>query len=119
MIQALHAQYPNITQLIPATFKTNGYRRNAMASMGCTVPTSGGNTRPSGHAGRVACRLRDAGHLHGHHGAERRGRPEHVEVRRGHQRPDTERQPGDDAVRQPGCAELAALGERQRPRRSR
>ena len=37
MIQALHAQYPNITQLIPATYKTNGYRRNAMASMGCTV----------------------------------------------------------------------------------
>ena len=42
MIQALHAQYPDITQLIPATYKTNGYRRNAMASMGCTPPTSGG-----------------------------------------------------------------------------
>ena len=37
--------------------------------------------RPSGHARRVAGRLRDAGHLHGHHGAERRGRPEHLEVR--------------------------------------
>ena len=81
MIQALHAQYPDITQLIPATFKTNGYRRNAMASMGCTVPTSGGNSGLPGDAGRVAGRLRDAGHLHGHHGAERRGRPEHVEVR--------------------------------------
>ena len=116
MIQALHAQYPNITQLIPATFKTNGYRRNAMASMGCTVSDERRQQRPSGHAGRVAGRLRDAGHLHGRHGAERRGRPEHVEVRRGHERPDPERQPGDDAVRQPGCAEPAALGERQRPR---
>ena len=37
--------------------------------------------RPAGHARRVAGRLRDAGHLHGHHGAERRGRPEHLEVR--------------------------------------
>ena len=51
MIQALHAQYPNITQLIPATFKTNGYRRNAMASMGCTAPTSGGNTGLPGTPG--------------------------------------------------------------------
>src|SRR4029078_9887443 len=31
-IQALHAEYPDITQLIPAPFKTNGYRRNAMAA---------------------------------------------------------------------------------------
>ena len=51
MIQALHAQYPDITQLIPATFKTNGYRRNAMASMGCTAPTSGGNTGLPGTPG--------------------------------------------------------------------
>ena len=51
MIQALHAQYPNITQLIPATYKTNGYRRNAMASMGCTAPTSGGNTGLPGTPG--------------------------------------------------------------------
>src|SRR4029077_16892953 len=40
-----------ITQLIPATFKTNGYRRNAMASMGCSVPTSGGNTGLPGAPG--------------------------------------------------------------------
>ena len=51
MIQALHAQYPSITQLIPATFKTNGYRRNAMASMGCTPPASGGNTGLPGAPG--------------------------------------------------------------------
>jgi hypothetical protein len=51
MIQALHAQYPDITQLIPATFKTNGYRRNAMASMGCTVSTNGGNTGLPGTPG--------------------------------------------------------------------
>ena len=81
MIQALHAQYPDITQLIPATFKTNGYRRNAMASMGCTASDERRQHRPAGHARRVAGGLRDAGHLHGHHGAERRGRPEHLEVR--------------------------------------
>ena len=51
MIMALHAQYPSITQLIPATYKTNGYRRNAMASMGCTPPTSGGNTGLPGTPG--------------------------------------------------------------------
>src|SRR5690242_15002602 len=48
MVQALHAQYPNITQLIPVTFKTNGYRRNAMASIGCSVaaPSAGNSGLP-------------------------------------------------------------------------
>ena len=51
MIQALHAQYPNITQLIPVQYKTNGYRRRAMASIGCSVPTSGGNSGLPGTPG--------------------------------------------------------------------
>jgi hypothetical protein len=51
IIQALHAQYPDITQLIPVTYKTNGYRRNAMAAMGCTPPTAGGNTGLPGAPG--------------------------------------------------------------------
>src|SRR5262249_10619204 len=51
IIKQLHADYPNITQLIPATYKTNGYRRNAMAAMGCAVPTSGGNNGLPGAPG--------------------------------------------------------------------
>ena len=51
MIQALHAQYPNITQLIPVQYKTNGYRRRAMASIGCSVATSGGNSGLPGTPG--------------------------------------------------------------------
>jgi hypothetical protein len=51
LVQALHAQYPDITQLIPVTYKTNGYRRNAMASMGCTVPTATGNSQLPGAPG--------------------------------------------------------------------
>jgi hypothetical protein len=51
LIQELHAEYPSITQLIPVSYKTNGYRRNAMASMGCTVSTSGGNTGLPGSPG--------------------------------------------------------------------
>jgi hypothetical protein len=51
MIKDLHAQFPNITQLIPATYKTNGYRRNAMAAMGCAVPTATGNSGLPGAPG--------------------------------------------------------------------
>ena len=51
LIQQLHADYPNITQLIPVAYKTNGYRRNAMAAMGCTVPTGSGNTQLPGSPG--------------------------------------------------------------------
>lgn len=49
IVQQLHAEYPNITQLIPVQFKTNGYRRNAMASAGCSVanPSTGNSQLPS------------------------------------------------------------------------
>jgi hypothetical protein len=39
-IQNLHATYPAITQLIPLSFQTNGYRRYSQATIGCTSQTS-------------------------------------------------------------------------------
>ena len=51
LVEQLRAEYPSITTLIPVPYKTNGYRRNAMAAMGCTVSTSGGNTGLPGTPG--------------------------------------------------------------------
>ena len=120
MIQALHAQYPDITQLIPATFKTNGYRRNAMASIGCSVADERRQHRASGRAGRDAGRLRDAFGVQ-HARAARRSQAARAVVlntwdsgRTTATRPRTGT--GHVPAAQPGRAELAALGERHRPR---
>src|SRR5262249_11434340 len=51
IIKDLHAQYPTITQLIPATYQMNGYRRNAMAAIGCTAPTASGTSGLPGSPG--------------------------------------------------------------------
>ena len=65
-IEQLHAQYPELTDIVELPYKTNGYQRKSMASMCGTVGIgSSPNTGCGGNAAAVYLEAREWGHLGG------------------------------------------------------
>ncbi len=65
-IEQLHAQYPELTDIVELPYKTNGYQRKSMAAMCGTVGIgSSPNTGCGGNAAAVYLEAREWGHLGG------------------------------------------------------
>ena len=65
-IEQLHAQYPELTEIVKLPYKTNGYQRKSMASMCGTVGIGNSpNTGCGGNAAAVYLEAREWGHLGG------------------------------------------------------